>query len=86
MTFAKPGSLSRGPFLEGVAWGMRYSSSMAFTGKTIRDSGLREETDGLIVGLEREGKRILNPDSTIELLSGDLLWIVGDRNRISKLQ
>lgn len=65
---------------------MRIIANMSFAGKTIRNSGLREQTDGLVVGLEREGKRFLNPDSTFELRPGDLLWIVGDRERILAIQ
>jgi monovalent cation:H+ antiporter-2, CPA2 family len=49
-----------------------------YLGKTIRDSGLREHANGLIVGIEREGQRMLNPDSTTVLAAGDRLWIVGD--------
>lgn len=62
---------------------VKEGSSLA--GVTIRDSGLRERTQGLVVGVEREGERILNPDSTYRLLPGDLLWIVGDREKISIL-
>lgn len=56
-----------------------------FVGKKIRESGLREMVRGLVVGLERDGQRILNPDSATVLEPGDLLWIVGDRNEIVKL-
>ncbi len=54
----------------------------AFIGKNIRESLLREKTRGLVVGIERGGKRLLNPDSDIILAKDDILWIVGDRNRI----
>ncbi|HYC86428.1 MAG TPA: cation:proton antiporter [Chryseosolibacter sp.] len=50
--------------------------------QTIRKSGLREEAKGLVVGLERNGKRILNPESTMQLLEGDTVWIVGVRQKI----
>lgn len=53
--------------------------------KSIRECGLREKTHGLVVGLERDGQRILNPDSLEVLKVGDLLWIVGDRNSILEL-
>lgn len=56
-----------------------------YLNKNIRESGLREGTSGLVVGIEREGKRILNPDSNEVILLGDLLWIVGDRERILQL-
>lgn len=58
----------------------------AFVGKTIRDCGLREAVQGLIVGIEREGRRLLSPDSSMILLSGDLVWIVGDRALIKGLR
>lgn len=64
---------------------LRITENMPFARSTIRDSGLRESTDGLVVGIERDGRRILNPDSTLEILPGDLLWIVGDRRKIAAL-
>jgi CPA2 family monovalent cation:H+ antiporter-2 len=51
-------------------------------GKTIKDSGIRERTKGLIVGIERNGERILNPESNVVLQPNDLLWIVGNTKRI----
>lgn len=54
-------------------------------GRSIRESGLRELTHGLVVGIEREGRRILNPDSSEVLCEGDLLWIVGDKEKILAL-
>ena len=54
-------------------------------GKTIRDSKIREQISGLVVGMERDGKRILNPKSTDILLKGDLLWVVGDSESLSRL-
>lgn len=50
--------------------------------KTIKDSGLREATSGLVVGIERNGRRIVNPDALTMLEAGDLLWVVGDSRRI----
>lgn len=50
-----------------------------FSGKTIRDSGVREKSHGLIVGIERDGQRILNPDSAIIITASDTLWIVGEK-------
>ncbi len=53
-----------------------------FLNKNIRESGLREATSGLVVGIERAGQRMLNPDSHELILVGDILWIVGDREKI----
>jgi CPA2 family monovalent cation:H+ antiporter-2 len=57
----------------------------AFIGKSIRDSELREKTHGLIVGLERGGKRILNPESKLILEKNDILWIVGSKKLLANL-
>lgn len=49
---------------------------------TIRQSGIREFAQALVVGLERNGQRILNPESTIHLQEGDIVWIVGVKKKI----
>ncbi len=56
-----------------------------FVGKAIKDSGIREKTRGLVVGIERLGERLLNPDSSFQIQAGDLLWIAGDRAKIRSL-
>ncbi len=55
-------------------------------GKTIKESSIRERTKGLVVGIERNGERILNPESTALIQAGDLLWIVGNTRRIMVLE
>jgi CPA2 family monovalent cation:H+ antiporter-2 len=55
-------------------------------GKTLRASGIREITNGLVVGIERNGQRILNPDSTTVFEWDDIVWIVGDRKKIDDLR
>lgn len=54
-------------------------------GKSIRDSGIREIAHGLVVGIERNGERILNPDSSTIFEWDDVIWIVGERKLIQKL-
>lgn len=61
------------------------TESSPFLHKPIRDSGIREKTKGLVVGIERKGQRILNPDSGMAIENGDLLWIAGDRGLIRAL-
>jgi CPA2 family monovalent cation:H+ antiporter-2 len=53
-------------------------------GKTIRESGIRENTHGIIVGVERNGKRILNPESHLTLQESDVLWIAGEKKKIAE--
>jgi CPA2 family monovalent cation:H+ antiporter-2 len=50
--------------------------------KSIRDSKIREQTNGLVVGIERNETRILNPDPATILLEGDLLLMVGEKEKL----
>jgi len=49
-------------------------------GKSIRQSGIREEMKGLIVGIERANNHILNPDPNMLLEINDILLIVSEEN------
>jgi CPA2 family monovalent cation:H+ antiporter-2 len=53
-------------------------------GQSIRNSGIRENTKGLVIGIERDKKRILNPSSDTVFEWGDIVWIAGDRESIQK--
>jgi CPA2 family monovalent cation:H+ antiporter-2 len=57
----------------------------SFIGKSIKESKLRENTKGLIVGIEKRGKRSLNPESDVILEKDDILWIVGDKKLLTDL-
>lgn len=56
-----------------------------YIGKSIREAGLREKTNGLVVGIERDNERIMNPESDIILKKNDILWLVGDKQLINEL-
>ena len=56
-----------------------------FIGVTVGQSKLRERTHGLLVGVERKGHRMLNPESNIVLEKNDLLWLVGDKKLMSEI-
>ena len=51
-------------------------------GQTMRDSKMRERCKGIVVGLERDEKRIVNPDPDITFHADDVIWIVGINKRI----
>lgn len=57
-----------------------------FVNKSIRECGLREKINGLIVGIERDGRRILSPDSSIRLAARDIIWVVGDKLLLKKVR
>lgn len=54
-------------------------------GKVIRQSGLRENHGVMVVGLERGAERIANPDSSLTIMAGDVLWVVVDELRVGEL-
>lgn len=53
--------------------------------QTIRESGIKGKSIGLVVGVERDGQRILNPESFLVFKEEDVVWIVGDKKRVDKL-
>jgi CPA2 family monovalent cation:H+ antiporter-2 len=64
---------------------IRVDEHTQLKGMDIRSSGLRERTNGLVVGIERDQERILNPESNLTLEWGDVVWIVGDKKKIRQL-
>lgn len=60
-------------------------SDSPFTNKTIRESDIRNKAHGLVVGIERDGERFLNPESDWIFKEGDLVWIVGEKKLISSM-
>lgn len=51
-------------------------------GRTIRSSGIRDHGNALVTGLERDDQRIPNPDGAMVLQQDDLLWLVGDVDKL----
>jgi len=60
-----------------------HSSSLCQ--KSIRNSGIRERTNGIVIGIERNDQRILNPGSEFVLQAADVVYIVGNKKRIKEL-
>lgn len=63
--------LGEGTFLENIS---------------IRASRIREEHGALVVGVDRDGQRILNPESDLVLRSHDILWVVGRSESLQDLR
>lgn len=57
-------------------------SGSQFLDRTIRDSSIRERTKGIVVGIERKGDRVLNPDSQLVFELNDIVWVVGNIRRL----
>lgn len=54
-----------------------------FAFKTLKETRFQEVTRTLLVGVERQGDRILNPDSSFVFQPGDILWIVGRNDALN---
>jgi CPA2 family monovalent cation:H+ antiporter-2 len=61
------------------------STNSDIVGKTIRESRIRERSKGLVVGIERNGQRIINPESDLSFEENDKVWLVGNEKRIMVL-
>jgi CPA2 family monovalent cation:H+ antiporter-2 len=56
-----------------------------FIGKSILQSGIRDQYRCLITGLDRKGGSIINIDANEVLMEGDILWIVGEHDDVYNL-
>src|SRR5690606_37827858 len=54
-------------------------------GRTINESQICEKTNGLILGVERDNHKILNPERDFDFQKDDIVWIVGERKKILNL-
>jgi CPA2 family monovalent cation:H+ antiporter-2 len=55
------------------------------SGKSIRASGIKERSKGLVIGIERNNKRMVNPPSDTVFEPGDIIWVTGEREMIQRL-
>ena len=65
---------------------LRVEEDSPLVNLQIKDSGMREICHGIIVGVERGSQRLLNPESDLTLISGDIIWVVGRADNLEKLQ
>lgn len=65
-----------------VITSIRVNDDNKLNGLTIKESGILEKTNGLILGIERDDKRILNPVSSTVFEWNDIIWIAGERDKI----
>ncbi len=54
-------------------------------GLSIRNAGIREKAQALVVGIERGEDKILNPSSDFVFDNGDVIWIVGNNKKIKEV-
>lgn len=54
-------------------------------GRSIKDSGIRENYDCMVLGLQRENLPLAQPDINMVIQSGDLVWILGTSSMADKV-
>jgi voltage-gated potassium channel len=66
---------------------LRVSEKAVFEGKTLMQSGIRSEFDLIVVAIKREkGEMLFNPSPNTEILTGDILVVLGEHNNILGLE
>lgn len=51
-------------------------------GKAIKDSQIREKTDTMIIGIDRNNESITDISANTILQEGDILWLAGEQNKL----
>jgi CPA2 family monovalent cation:H+ antiporter-2 len=64
----------------------KVTDDSVFANKNIREGEIREKIHGIVVGIENENGRVVNPDSSYVIQPGDTVWVVGDKLRLLSLQ
>lgn len=57
----------------------------AFLGKTIQESGIRDQYHCMIAGVERGGESLMTPDVNAPFEEGDVVWVVGENEDVHQL-
>ena len=63
----------------------RVDAHSIFLGKTLRESGIREQYHCLIVGVERGEETLHAPDPHEPFMEDDVVWVVGENTDVYKL-
>ena len=66
-----------------VAFRVERDSPLAHS--SIRDSGIREQLGGFLLGLQRGKLPIIRPDINMPLRPDDFIWVLGSRQMATLL-
>lgn len=61
------------------------AESSRLIGRTILESGIRDKAACLVIGIERGETSIKNPSPTTVFEEGDIVWIVGEHDKVLRL-
>ena len=57
-------------------------ASNPLVGKTIQQSGIREQAECLVMGIQRNGEYIMNPEPTISFMENDIIIVAGETGKL----
>ncbi len=55
----------------------KVTGTESFCGKAIKDSKIQSDHHCMVIGIDRDGDSTMMPNANMELLAGDVIWIVG---------
>ena len=61
------------------------SEGSGLIGRTILESGIRDNSGCLVIGIERDAHSIKNPPPTTVFEQNDIVWIVGEHEKVVRL-
>lgn len=64
---------------------VQVTEETPFANKPIRDSGIREEWDCLLLGLQHNHYPMMQPDVNTLIAKGDLIWVLGSNKMVGQL-
>ena len=77
------GESTEGDALYSYAISVEKGSELA--GKTVKDSGVRDNYDCMVLGIQRSKLPIVQPDVNMQIQNGDLVWVLGAKTMAGRL-
>ena len=62
------------------------TSDSPFVGKTLRDSGIRDQYNCMVVGIEKGQENLTLIDPSHQFMVGDIIWVVGEEEALNHLR
>lgn len=60
----------------------RINPDSPLAGKEIKNSGLRQDYNAIVIAIKRENETIFNPSPIQKILPGDILILVGEKDKL----
>lgn len=60
--------------------------SSRMIGKSVIELGIREKTECMVIGLDRQGESITSVPPDMKFEEGDILWLAGERDKLNSFE